>query len=357
MSYRTVDNVEIEVIAGDGGDGVVSFRHEKYVPFGGPDGGDGGVGGHVYIIAEKKMTNLNVFRYKRQFKAASGEPGGKQKRHGANGVDQEIVVPLGTMIYVRDWGKDELMADLKEHGRKVLVAEGGKGGLGNVHFASSRNKVPKKATKGEPGERKSLVLDMKLIADVGIVGNPNVGKSTFLAAVTQAKPKIAEYAFTTREPVLGVVDIGMKPYVLAEIPGLIEDAHLGKGLGHSFLRHVERTKILLHLLDGVSENVVDNMDRLNQELTAYRDSLAEKSQVVAVNKVDLPEVQARIPQLRQQFNSVGLEVFFISAATKQGFPELMTALAEMVDKANEELAMDETPEFVFRPKPKSRNQK
>jgi GTP-binding protein len=350
-----VDTVDIEVIAGNGGDGVVSFRHEKYVPFGGPDGGDGGVGGHVFIFAERKMTNLSAFRHKRQFKAASGEPGGKQKRHGANGVDLEIAVPLGTMIYIKGSGQDALMADLKEHGRKVLVVKGGKGGLGNVHFASSRNMVPRKATKGEPGEMKSLVLDMKLIADVGIVGHPNVGKSTFLAAVTQAKPKIAEYSFTTREPALGVVDIGMKPYVLAEIPGLIEDAHLGKGLGHSFLRHVERTKTLLHLLDGVSENVVDNMNSLNQELTAYRDSLAEKNQVVAVNKVDLPEVQARIPQLRQQFNTIGLEVFFISAETKQGLPELLTALAEMVDKADEELAMDETPEFVFRPQPKSRN--
>jgi GTP-binding protein len=349
-----VDTVEIEIRAGDGGDGIVSFRHEKYVPFGGPDGGDGGAGGNVYMIAENKITDLSAFRQKRKFKAASGDPGGKQKRFGANGADLEIAVPLGTLVYVREGNQDALIADLKEHGRRILLARGGKGGLGNVHFASPRNKVPKKATKGEPGESKRLVLDMRLIADIGIIGKPNVGKSTFLAAVTQAKPKIAEYPFTTRYPVLGVVDIGMKTYVLAEIPGLIEDAHLGKGLGHSFLRHVERTKVLLHLLDGVSETVVDDMYRLNQELTRYKDLLAEKRQVVAVNKIDLPEVRDRIPELSRQFNAIGMEVFFISAETKQGLLELLTVLAQRVDEADEEMAMDDTPEFIFRPKPKSR---
>jgi GTP-binding protein len=352
-----VDTVEIEVKAGDGGDGVVSFRHEKYVPFGGPDGGDGGVGGNVYIVADRKITNLSAFRQKRKFQATSGESGGKQKRHGANGADLAIAVPLGTIVYVKDGAQDAMVADLKEHGRKILLAKGGKGGLGNVHFASPRNKVPKKATEGELGESKILVLDVKLIADVGIVGKPNVGKSTFLAAVTQAKPKIAEYPFTTREPALGVVDVGMKSYVLAEIPGLIEGAHLGKGLGHSFLRHVERTKILLHLLDGVSKSPVDDMNSLNLELAQYRDSLAEKRQVVALNKVDLPEVHARVPQLRSEFDAIGIDVFFISAETKQGLPELLVVLAEMVDKADEELAMNDTPEFIFRPKPRPRNKK
>jgi len=352
-----VDRVEIEVQAGDGGDGVVSFRHEKYVPFGGPDGGDGGQGGDVYLVADKKLTNLNDFRQKRRFKATSGERGGKQKKHGADGSDLEIKVPLGTMVLVKEDEREMLLADLKEHGWRVLVAKGGKGGLGNVHFATARHQVPKKATKGEPGERKWLVLDLKLIADVGIVGYPNVGKSTFLAAVSQAKPKIADYAFTTREPVLGVVEVGMKTYVLAEIPGLIDGAHQGKGLGHEFLRHVERTKVLLHLLDGNSEDVVDDMNKLNRELTLHKAALAEKPQLVAVNKIDLPEVQVRVTRLQQEFSSLGIMAFFISAASKQGLAELLDNLAGMVDKANEELAAVETPEFVFRPRPKSRPKK
>ena len=305
-------------------------------------------------MADKGLTDLNDFRQRRQFRAASGERGGKQKKHGADGDDLEILVPLGTMVFVKDDSQEALLADLKEHGRRVVVAKGGKGGLGNVHFATPSKQIPKTATKGEPGERKCLVLDLKLIADVGIVGYPNVGKSTFLTAVSHAKPKIADYAFTTREPALGVVEVGMKIYVLAEIPGLIDGAHLGKGLGHEFLRHVERTKVLLHLLDGSSEDVVSDMNKLNKELALYKTSLAEKRQLVAVNKMDLPEVQARVPQLREEFSSLGLRVFFVSAATKQGLSELLDTLAEMVDKANKELAAVETPEFVFRPKPKSR---
>lgn len=305
-------------------------------------------------MADKGLTDLNDFRQRRQFRAASGERGGKQKKHGADGDDLEILVPLGTMVFVKDDSQEALLADLKEHGRRVVVAKGGKGGLGNVHFATPSKQIPKTATKGEPGERKCLVLDLKLIADVGIVGYPNVGKSTFLTAVSHAKPKIADYAFTTREPALGVVEVGMKIYVLAEIPGLIDGAHLGKGLGHEFLRHVERTKVLLHLLDGSSEDVVSDMNKLNKELALYKTSLAEKRQLVAVNKMDLSEVQARVPQLREEFSSLGLRVFFVSAATKQGLSELLDTLAEMVDKANKELAAVETPEFVFRPKPKSR---
>jgi GTP-binding protein len=349
-----VDKVEIEIQAGGGGDGAVSFRHEKFVPFGGPDGGDGGCGGSIYLLASKGLTNLNDFRHKRRFRATSGGRGGKQKKHGADGRDLEVVVPLGTVVFVKEDGQELLLADLKEHSQRVLVAKGGRGGLGNVHFATARQQVPKKATTGEPGERKWLVLDLKLIADVGIVGYPNVGKSTFLMAVSQARPKIADYAFTTREPALGVVEVGRKTYVLAEIPGLIDGAHLGKGLGHEFLRHVERTKVLLHLLDGSSEDVVDNMHKLNSELALYKASLAEKRQLVAVNKVDLPEVQARLPQLQQEFSSLGMRVFFISAASKQGLAELLGTLAEMVDKADQELATAETPEFVFRPKPKAR---
>lgn len=344
--------MEIVVKSGDGGDGTVSFRREKFVPFGGPDGGDGGVGGSVYISADRSVTTLGWFRRKRRFKAASGKSGGKQKKHGAKGDDLLIAVPLGTMIFLKEDEEEVLLADLSQQGQKVLVAKGGNGGLGNVHFATPRNQAPRVATKGECGEERCLILDLKLIADVGIIGYPNVGKSTFLAAVSEAKPKIADYPFTTREPALGVVEVRMKIFVLAEIPGLIEGAHLGRGLGHDFLRHVERTKVLLHLLDGSSPSVIEDMNNLNTELALYKPSLAQKPQLVAVNKIDLPQVQARLPEIRQIFNSLGMTVFFISAITKQGVPELVSGMAEMVDRVGEERTVSETPVAVFRPKPK-----
>ena len=349
-----VNKVEIIVKSGDGGDGIASFRHEKFVPFGGPDGGDGGDGGNVYISADRSVTSLECFRRKQQFKAVSGKSGGKQERHGSKGDDLIIIVPLGTVIFLREDEQEVLLADLSQQGQKVLVAKGGKGGLGNVHFATATNQAPRIATKGEPGEERCLVLDLKLIADVGIIGYPNVGKSTFLATMSRAKPKIADYPFTTREPVLGVVEVKMRTFVLAEIPGLVQGAHLGKGLGHDFLRHVQRTKMLLHLLDGGSLTIIDDMNNLNTELALYKPSLARKPQLVAVNKVDLPQVQARLPEIRQLFNSLGVEVFFISAVTKQGVPELVSAVAEMVVRVSKEEAVSEMPSVVFRPKPKVR---
>lgn len=352
-----MDRVEITVWSGDGGDGVVTFRREKYVPFGGPDGGDGGAGGSVYVMADRSVATLRRFRRRRTFKAASGRSGGKQKRHGAKGDDISIMVPLGTMVFLKRDGEETLLADVSEPGQRVLVARGGSGGLGNPHFASARNQAPKVATPGASGEEQCLILDLKLIADVGIIGYPNVGKSTFLAGVSQAKPQIADYAFTTREPALGVVEVGMKTLVVAEIPGLIDGAHLGKGLGFDFLRHAERTKVLLHLLDGGSPSPVDDMNRLNEELRLYRLSLAQKPQLVAVNKIDLPEVQARLPQIQQVFGSLGLRVFFISAATKQGLPELISTVAELVDVVTAEEAVSEAPLAIFRPQPKTRGKK
>jgi GTP-binding protein len=352
-----VDRVEIIVGGGKGGDGIVSFRREKFVPFGGPDGGDGGDGGNVYITAGRNVTTLGYFRRKRRFKALSGKSGGGQKKHGAKGDDLVIEVPLGTMVFIKENGQEVLLADLSQHGQKVLVAKGGSGGLGNVHFATSRNQAPRIATKGGYGEEHCLILDLKLIADVGIIGYPNVGKSTLLAAVSEAKPKIADYPFTTREPALGVVEIGMEAFVLAEIPGLIDGAHLGKGLGHDFLRHAERTKVLLHLLDGSSPSIIDDVKNLNMELALYKPSLAEKPQLVAVNKIDLPQVQARLPEIKQLFSSLGMRVFFISAITKQGVSELVSEMAEILERVREATAASETPVAVFRPKPKVRRKK
>ena len=352
-----IDKVEIMVCAGDGGKGIISFRHEKFVPLGGPDGGDGGKGGEVYIAADKSVTNLDYFRRKMRCKASSGKSGGKQKKHGAKGDDLVIKVPLGTMVLLKGNEQEVLLADLSQQGQKVLVAKGGKGGLGNVHFATSRNQAPRIATKGALGEEYRLILDLKLIADVGIIGYPNVGKSTLLAAVSEAKPKIADYPFTTREPALGVVEVGMKTFVLAEIPGLIDGAHLGRGLGHEFLRHAERTKVLLHLLDGRAPTIVDNMNSLNAELTLFKPEMAKKPQLVVVNKIDLPEVQARLPEIRQLFSSLGLKVFFISAITKQGISELMSEIIRMLEMVHDELSGSEVPMAVFRPKPKVRRVK
>jgi GTP-binding protein len=229
--------------------------------------------------------------------------------------------------------------------------------LGNVHFATSTNQAPRKATKGKPGEEHCIVLDLKLIADVGIIGYPNVGKSTLLAAVSRARPKIADYPFTTREPALGVVEVGMKTFVLAEIPGLVDGAHLGKGLGHEFLRHAERTKVLLHVLDGGSPSIIDDMNNLNRELALYKSEMAQKPQVVVVNKIDLPEVKARLTEIRQVFSSLGVKAFFVSAIAGQGVPELVSETAKILDQVQEKDSGSEAPMAVFRPKPRVRRGK
>jgi GTP-binding protein len=352
-----VDRVEIVVGGGNGGDGVVSFRHEKFVPLGGPAGGDGGDGGNIYIVADRSNATLDYFRHKRRFKAISGKSGGKQKKHGAKGADLVIKVPLGTMVFLKGDEREVLLADLSQQGQKILVAKGGSGGLGNVHFATSRNQAPKIATKGKPGEEHLIVLDLKLIADVGIIGYPSVGKSTLLAAVSKAKPKIADYPFTTREPALGVVEAGMKAFVLAEIPGLVDGAHLGRGLGHEFLRHAERTKVLLHVLDGKSPAIIDDMSNLRKELALYKPEMAQKPQVVAVNKIDLPEVQARLPEIGQLFDTLGIKAFFISAITRQGLSELMSEVVRMLEEVQARYTGSEEPMAIFRPKPKVRRGK
>ena len=293
------DRVEIVVKAGDGGDGVVSFRREKFVPFGGPDGGDGGGGGDVIIMADPAVTSLRGFKQKRFYRANDGKDGRGKRQHGKKGENLVLTVPVGTMVLSKTQiGGDDLIADLEQPGQQAVVVKGGEGGLGNIHFASSTNQAPQIAQKGEVGEENSIILELRLIADVGIIGYPNVGKSTLLAAVSAAKPKIASYPFTTREPILGVAEVGPEGLVLAEIPGLIDGAHLGRGLGHDFLRHIVRTKILIHLIDGGSASPVEDMIRVNAELSLFDSALAQKPQLVAVNKIDLPQVQVQLAGTR-----------------------------------------------------------
>jgi GTP-binding protein len=347
------DRVEIEVKAGDGGDGMVHFRREKFAPFGGPDGGDGGYGGDIVMTADPGVHTLRSFQHKRFYHADDGANGKSKKLHGRNGAKLVIKVPPGTIILNKTAKGEQVFSDLEQEGQQVVVARGGKGGWGNTHFVSSTNQAPKIAQKGEPGEEKSIILELRLIADAGIIGYPNSGKSSLLAAVSAAKPKIASYPFTTLEPVLGVVEVGEKSFVLAEIPGLIEGAHLGRGLGYEFLRHAMRTRILIHLIDGSFESPEDCMAQVNSELTLFAPSLAEKPQIVAVNKIDLPEVRARMDDIRLAFAGVGIFIFCISALTGEGVPQLMAAALKMLDKVTAEVETKEkVPQAVFRPKPR-----
>ncbi len=347
-----LDKIEITVVAGDGGNGAISFRREKFVAYGGPDGGDGGNGGSVILRADLSVSTFRKFQHRRFFRAAKGRDGQGKKKHGRDGEDLIITVPPGTVASYKTEDGEALIEDLRESGQQVLVARGGKGGWGNTQFTSPTNQAPQFAQKGEAGEQKPIVLEMRLIADVGIIGYPNVGKSTFLSAVSAAHPKIADYPFTTLEPVLGVVDLGQQRFTLAEIPGLVEDAHLGRGLGHDFLRHAMRTKMFIHLLDASSASAVEDMRRVNKELALFDPSLEKKPQLVVVNKVDLPEVRARLDELKREFVMKGVKAYFISAATGEGVPELMGEIAQMLSR----LAEKKHPEVrlkVFRPQPRA----
>ncbi len=348
------DRIEIVVKAGDGGDGVVSFRREKFVPFGGPDGGDGGDGGCVVIWADASVTNLRIFKGKRLYRAADGKDGKGKRKHGRKGEALVLKVPVGTVVsYKTQIGGDALIADLEEPGQQAVVARGGKGGMGNTHFASSTNQAPQIAQKGEVGEEHSIILELRLIADVGIIGYPNVGKSTLLAAASAAKPKIASYPFTTREPILGVAEVGQRSFVLAEIPGLIDGAHLGRGLGHDFLRHIVRTKMLIHLVDGSSASPAEDMIRVNTELSLFDSALAHKPQLVVVNKIDLPQVQARLDEIKNTFSSAGITALFVSAATGEGISEVMAETMKLLQSVTaEEEAGKKIHRKVFRPQPR-----
>jgi GTP-binding protein len=338
------DHTKIYVKAGDGGDGSIHFRREKFVPYGGPDGGDGGRGGSIYIEANARLNTLIDFRYRQHFKATSGVAGARQKKHGASGEDLVLRVPCGTVI--RDAETNELIADLVDDGQRAMIARGGRGGLGNVHFATSTRQAPREAQKGEPGEERWLLLELQLIADVGMVGYPNAGKSTLLSVVTAAQPKIADYPFTTLSPNLGVVSVGQHGggdefgFVLADIPGLIEGAAQGVGLGYEFLRHVQRTRLLLHILDGASieRDPWQDFLAINQELRDYDEHLAARPQIVVLNKMDLPEAQERWPALKAKAEASGYPVYAISAVSHQGTGELMQYAAKRLEEIQQEEA-------------------
>ena len=348
------DRAKIRVKAGDGGNGIVSFRREKFVPLGGPDGGDGGKGGDVIVRAATGVTNLKVFSWRGVYRAKDGLAGGGQKRHGRDGADYELMVPVGTVVILEMEGDGSLVfADLDESGQSVVVARGGRGGLGNVHYATSTNQAPRIAQRGEPGEEKSIILELRLIADVGIIGYPNVGKSSLLASASAAKPKIASYPFTTMEPILGVVLVDHHSFILAEIPGLVTGASLGRGLGHDFLRHVVRTKVLIHILDGGSASPIEDMIQVNNELALYDSALAKKPQLVAVNKVDLPDVRARIKGMREAFSRIGIAAHFTSTVTGEGVAGLMADAFEMLGGVSESgKPAEKAPLKVFKPKPR-----
>ena len=348
------DRAEITAKAGDGGDGAISFRREKFVPFGGPDGGDGGSGGDVIITADSSVTSLRMFQHKRLYRAGNGKPGKGKRKHGKTGENLVLAVPVGTVVsYKTQVGGDSVIADLEQAGQQIVVAKGGRGGLGNTHFASSTNQAPRIAEKGGVGEEKSIILELRLIADVGIIGYPNAGKSTLLAASSAAKPKIAGYPFTTCEPILGMVEVGQGSFILAEIPGLIDGAHLGRGLGHDFLRHILRTKILIHLIDGSSISPTEDMAHVNAELSLFDSALAHKPQLIVVNKIDLPQVQARLAEIKDAFISAGTVPYFVSAATGQGVPELMAEAMKMLGQVADKAEVGEKiPKKVFRPEPK-----
>lgn len=330
---KFIDTVQIDVIAGDGGNGKLSFRHEKFIDKGGPDGGDGGHGGNVILAASRNENTLAVFRYQKQVKAESGQPGGKNRKHGRSAEDLIVQVPVGTIAARQD---GMVLADLTHDGQQTIIAHGGRGGYGNAHFVSSTRQAPKFAEKGEPGDVLNLKLELKMIADVGLVGLPNAGKSTLLARISNARPEIADYPFTTITPNLGVVDIDAATTVLvADIPGLIEGANEGKGLGHEFLRHVERTKVLVHLIDAYQPDVTAAYKTIRAELQAHDPALAKRPEIIALNKIDGLDDDI-VSDLMAQLTAVAgttAKLFAISAQSGKGIADLLYALKTAITKA------------------------
>lgn len=340
-----IDRAKITILSGNGGDGMSSFRREKYVAMGGPDGGDGGRGGDVIFVADPNQNTLLDFRYKRKFAAERGGNGHTNNKQGKDGSSISIKVPAGTVI--RDEMTGEIIADLTEPGQEVRAAKGGRGGRGNARFVNSVHRAPTFSEMGEPGEERSLQLELKLLADVGLVGYPSVGKSSIISRVSAAKPEIAAYHFTTLTPVLGVVSLGEgHSFVVADIPGLIEGAHEGKGLGHDFLRHVERTKVIIHVLDvsGLEgRDPIEDYHKINQELKLYNERLARRPQIVAANKMDIPEAQENYERVAAHMKEQGREIFPVSAATGEGLMDVMRRasqlLAEFVEEPEESTDM------------------
>jgi GTP-binding protein len=330
-----VDEVKIFVRSGRGGNGMLHFHREKYVSAGGPDGGDGGKGGTVYLEVRPTLNTLAKFQHNHRFVADDGKRGGPNNMTGRSAEDLVIPVPPGTLVYSAETG--ELLGDLVEPGQRLLVAKAGRGGRGNQHFATPSRQAPRIAEKGEPGEEKFLRLELKLIADVGLVGMPNAGKSSLLAAVSNATPKIADYPFTTLEPNLGVVELDPDTtMVLADIPGLVEGAHMGVGLGDAFLRHVQRTRVLIHMIDGLSEDPLADFSQINSELALFDPALADKPQIVAFNKIDMPEAQQRWPAIKAALEERGYpEPTSISALTRENLQPLLWKAHELLQSAPE----------------------
>lgn len=335
------DNAKIIIKSGNGGNGHVSFRREKYVPNGGPDGGDGGHGGNLVFQVDDGLNTLADFRHRRKYAAENGEDGGKRNCHGKKGEDLIVKVPAGTII--RDAGTDKVIADMSGENKRQVVLRGGKGGLGNQHFATATMQVPKYAQPGQPGIELEVRLELKVIADVGLVGFPNVGKSTLLSRVSNARPKIANYHFTTLNPNLGVVDLDdAGGFVIADIPGLIEGAAEGVGLGHDFLRHIERTKVIIHMVDAASvegRDPIADIYAINKELESYNPELVKKPQIIAANKIDAiyDEANSALPILKEEFEAKGIKVYPISAVSGQGLKELLYHVQELLS------TLDDTP--------------
>ena len=343
-----VDEVDIRVVAGGGGNGCLAFRREKFVPRGGPSGGDGGPGGSIFIVASAHTNTLITYRFHPEFEAARGQHGMGSNCTGHSGSNLELAVPIGTLVHEKAGDPDapaRLLADLAEEGQRVLVAHGGRGGMGNAHFATSTNRAPRKVQPGEPGEIKDLRLELKLLADVGLVGFPNAGKSTMIARISAARPKIADYPFTTLTPNLGVVRLSNdRSFVVADVPGLFEGAHRGSGLGHQFLRHLERTKVLVHLVDvsGASErDPVEDLNTVRQELELFQPTLAAKPQIVVANKIDAvdPEdADARVATLERRAAELKLPFFRASGVSGDGVPDLLEAMWQRLAAARQSAA-------------------
>lgn len=347
-----VDIAKVSVKAGKGGNGSVAFRREKYIAMGGPDGGDGGDGGSIILVADEGLRTLMDFRYKRRYQAESGQDGRGKKQYGSDGKDLILKVPIGTLVKDEETGI--VLADLKDHGQRFVVARGGHGGKGNVKFANSIRRTPRFAEPGTKGESRDVILELKLLADVGLVGFPNVGKSTILASVTSAKPKIANYHFTTLKPNLGVVSIGEgHSYVMADIPGLIEGASEGAGLGLEFLRHVERTKLLLHVIDASGQegrDPINDFYKINEELQQYSEKLSKKEQIIVLNKTDLPEIQENIEKIKKEFGD-DYEIIEVSAATNHGLDLLKKRAYERLQQIEDEIQFvneEEVESFIDR---------
>jgi GTP-binding protein len=330
---KFLDEAKVYIRSGDGGNGCVAFRREKFIEFGGPSGGNGGRGGDVVVEAVDGLNTLIDYRYAQHFKARAGSAGMGKDRHGANAKDLVLKVPVGTQVFDDD--KETLLADLTEAGQRTVLARGGNGGFGNAHFKSSTNRAPRNANPGQPGEERWIWLRLKLIADAGLVGLPNAGKSTFLAAVSAAKPKIADYPFTTLNPQLGVVNSDGREFVLADIPGLIEGAHEGSGLGDRFLGHIERCRVLLHLVDGTGEHAGKDYKTVRAELEAYGNGLADKHEIVALSKIDAmtqEQIKEQAARLKRAAKKTPL---LLSAHSGKGIPEALRALARVIDQAGD----------------------